>query len=167
MERIDRVPERSSRQTETTGNEADILGWLLPNSTREEALEEAVKSVAGANANQYIPYALDKYGASNVLSERLILCLKIAPGLPKISLVDEKLFSTEEGLYRWEYYTEYLRPLAFAVRTKVMLATECDEDIIQRERSESDLLQIAGMTDTLCSMDTAQCCGGRIDCRKN
>ena len=33
--------------------------------------------------------------------------------------------------------------------------------IIQRKRSEDDLLKMARM-----AMDIAQCCGGRIDCRK-
>ena len=40
---------------------------------------------------------------------------------------------------------DYLKPIAFAVRTKIMLATGSDEDSIQRERSESDLVKMAGM----------------------
>jgi Family of unknown function (DUF6535) len=59
------------RKPEQLEIEADILAWLLTNSTTEEALEEAVKAVAGANTNRYIPDALDKYGACSVLSERL------------------------------------------------------------------------------------------------
>ena len=43
---------------------------------------------------------------------------------------------------------DYLQPVAFAVRTKVMLATGCDEDGIERERSKFDLKKMAsqGMT---------------------
>jgi Family of unknown function (DUF6535) len=161
------------RKPEQLEIEADILGWLLTNSTTEEALEEAVKSVAGANENGYIPDALDKYGASSVLSERLARCLKIIPGLP-ITVVDEiraeaylhamlriaesssradqnRILLIENSvqlgkpLHRWEDYTDYLQPIAFAVRMKIMLATGRDEDSIQRKRSESDLVKMAGM----------------------
>jgi hypothetical protein len=161
------------RKPEQLEIEADILAWLLTNSTTEEALEEAVKAVAGANTNGYIPDALDKYGASSVLSERLTRCLKITPGLP-ITVVDESraeayLYamlrimesssrvdqnrallmenSVQSGkaLYRWEDYTDYLQPLAFAVRMKIMLATGQDEDSIQGERSENDRMEMAGM----------------------
>jgi hypothetical protein len=153
--------------------EAQILGWLLTNSTTEEGIEEAVKAVAGAISNGYIPDALDKYDASSVLSERLTRCLKIIPGLP-ITVVDEiraeaylcailrmvessgpadqiKVLLMEnsgeggKALCQWEDYTDHLQPLAFAVRMKIMLATGSDEDSSQRQRSESDLLRMAGM----------------------
>ena len=149
------------------------MGWLLTNSTTKEAIEEAVKAVAGAISNGYIPDALDEYGASSVLSEGLTRCLKIVPGLP-ITVVDEiraeaylhamlqmvesssrtdlnEILVIENSvqpgkpLYRWEDYTDYLQPMAFAVRTKIMLATGSDEDSIQREWSESDLVKMTGM----------------------
>ena len=161
------------RKPEQLEIEADILGWLLTNSTTEQGIEEAVKAVAGAISNGYIPDALDKYGASSVLSERLTRCLKIIPGLP-ITVVDEiraeaylhamlrmvesssrtdrnRILVIEnpvrsgKPLYRWEDYTDYLQPIAFAIRTKIMLATGSDEDSIQRERSKSDLVKMAGM----------------------
>jgi Family of unknown function (DUF6535) len=164
--------KEAHRKPEQLEIEADILGWLLTKSTTEEALEEAVKAVAGANSNAYIPDALDKYGASSVLSERLARCLKITSGLP-ITVVDEiraeaylhallriaesssradknrilligNSVQLRKPLYRWEDYTDYLQPIAFAVRTKIMVATG-SEDSIQRERSESDLVKMAGM----------------------
>ena len=152
--------------------EADILAWLLTNSTTDQAFEEAVSAVAGASANHHIPDALDKYGASSVLSERLTRCLKIDPGLPIVVIdeiraeaclhamlrivessggqtgenkVMENLIQQGKPLYRWEDYTDYLQPLAFAVRTKIMLATGRDEDGIERERSKSKLLKMAEM----------------------
>jgi hypothetical protein len=153
--------------------EADILGWLLTNSTANEALEEAVNAVAGASANHHIADALVKYGASSVLIERFTRCLKIDPGLPMIVVVDEiraeaclhamlKIVASSGGqtgqnkdmensiqqgkpLYRWEDYTDYLQPLAFPVRMKILLATGRDEDSIERERSKSKLLTMARM----------------------
>jgi hypothetical protein len=50
-----------------------------------------------------------------------------------------------QPLYKWEEYTDYLQPLAFVVRTKIMLVTGRDEDRIERERSEIDLVKMAGM----------------------
>lgn len=73
------------RKPEQLEIEADVLAWLLANATTEEALEEAVKAVAGANANRYTPDALDKYGAN---SEWLTRCLKIILGLP-IMVIDQ------------------------------------------------------------------------------
>ena len=51
-------------------------------------------------------------------------------------------------LYWWQDYTDYLQPVAFAVQTKVMLATGHDEDSIEREWSKIDLKKMAsrGMT---------------------
>ena len=150
--------------------EADILAWLLTNATTKEVLKEAVRAGAGANKNQYIP------DASSILSERLSRCLKIVPGLPT-NIVDEEgaeahlhaMLQTVEPssradenkivlmvnavqpgkhLYQWQDYTDCLQPVAFAVRTKIMLATGRDEDSIEREQSEIDLEKMAswGMT---------------------
>jgi len=41
-----------------------------------------------------------------------------------------------------EDYTDYSQPLAFAVRTKLMLAVGRDEDNIERERLEGDLVKM-------------------------
>ena len=49
------------RKPERLEIEADILAWLLTNSTTDDALEEAVKAVAGSNSNEYIPDVLHKY----------------------------------------------------------------------------------------------------------
>lgn len=112
------------------------FSFLLTNSTTEEA----VKAVAGADANRYIPAAFDKYGASSVLSERLSQCLKIVPGLPTTMLDEIRAETYLYAIYRWEDYTDYLQPLVFAVRTNIILATGRDEDGIECERSAPDLV---------------------------
>ena len=51
-------------------------------------------------------------------------------------------------LYWWQDYMDYLQPVAFAVWTKIMLATGHDDDSIEREWTEIDLKKMAsrGMT---------------------
>ena len=94
---------------------------MLTNAATEEALDDAVRAVAGANKNQYIPDALDKYGASSVLSERLSRCIEIVPGLPT------KVFDEEKAEAYLHAMLQTAEPSSGADQNKVMLM----EDAVQ------------------------------------
>ncbi|KAJ7927144.1 hypothetical protein B0H13DRAFT_2312934 [Mycena leptocephala] len=71
--------KKAHQKPERHEMEADILVWMLTNSAEENAIEEAVKAVAGADStDDYLQDALCKSSTSETLCQRFSLQFKIA-----------------------------------------------------------------------------------------
>jgi hypothetical protein len=57
-------------------------------------------------------------------------------------------------LYRWEDYTEYLQPLAFAVRMKIMLAGPTALSILSKHGKTTSLSHLALLMDIISRIST-------------
>ncbi|KAF7336245.1 hypothetical protein MVEN_02172400 [Mycena venus] len=158
--------------------EADILAWMLTRSTDENAIEEAVRAIAGANPTVYLRDTLDQSGASKILCERFIQYVRNAPGQAmnsqevlraeaylyailrlvepagemgpniigkpeKIKLEWQVLLQLGQPLHRWDQFVDYLQPLAFALRTRLLLATGDDDHTEQWEKTRRNLITMA------------------------
>jgi len=161
------------RKPERVEIEADILVWMLTSTTSEEAVEEAVKAVAGATPSIQLRDALSTSSASEILCRRFTQCFNIVPGLP-ISVNDveraegylyamlrivepsskgnqdkflfmHELLQVGQPLHRWDDVVDYLQPLAYAVQTRILLATGKDGHTDHWERTEASLIKMASM----------------------
>jgi len=56
----------------------------------------------------------------------------------------KSLLRAGQPLHRWEDYMDYFRPLAFVLRTNILVAT-CDDEERQWEEIERDLTKLATM----------------------
>jgi hypothetical protein len=149
--------------------EADILAWMLTNSTNEKAIEEAVKAIAGAKPSQALRDALHDSGASAVLCQRFSRFVKIMPESPtkednelrteaylyamlrivepcgKIGAGPRLLLDLGQALHRWDSFVDYLRPLACALRIRLLLAAGIDDHAEQWDQTRENLSKMAGM----------------------
>jgi hypothetical protein len=161
--------EKVCRKPEQVEIEADILAWMLINSTSEKAIEEAVRAVAGANPTQYLRDALHHCGASEVMCERFIRYVETTPKLPigadeglcveaylyallrivepcgEIGATARSLLNPGQVLHRWDTFVDYLQPLACALRVRLLLAADIDDHTEQWDQTQQNLIEMAEM----------------------
>ena len=154
--------------------EAEILAWMLTSTRNEEAIEEAVRAVAGATPSIQLQDALYTSGAAKILCDRFTRCFDIVPGLPtsvndvpraeayiyamlrileptskvdqdKFQFMHQLLLQIGQPLHRWDDVVDYLQPLAYALRTRILLTTGHDDHNDQWEQTIDNLIKMASM----------------------
>jgi hypothetical protein len=148
LEEVHRKPEQLVLQ-------AQILSWVIMNSTKEATIEEAVRAVAGSKQTRELQGALIESRVRDSLYQRFEYRLHVAPGLPKTTNDGRKLEGLlyallrieqpmqidkgpsnnhkpssllDEGrpLHRWDDFEPYLHALVFSLR--VHMFVNCDKD---------------------------------------
>ncbi|KIM27228.1 hypothetical protein M408DRAFT_171114 [Serendipita vermifera MAFF 305830] len=148
LEDIRRKPEKLEMQ-------AQILSWVITNSTSGATIDEAIKAIAGSEPTKELQKALLEAGARETLHTRLQYSVKLAPGLPKLTinrpqlepllcalLQIERSLSVDTGivdtlpytsllddgqcLHRWDDFEPYLQRLAFSLRVHALV--NCGRD---------------------------------------
>lgn len=148
--------EEAHRKPEQLEVQAQILSWVITNSTRETTIEEAIRAVGGSKPTKELQAELSRGGAHEYLRQRLQDCVRLTPGLPMIvdgtprleSLlyallrVEQPLFINEQGahtstfnslvksgqpLHRWDNFEPYLQGLAFSLRVHILVNHDEDD----------------------------------------
>ena len=161
----------SRRKPEQSEMEADILAWILTNSTNDIAIEEAVKALAGVESSTYLKDKLFESGASQTLCRRFSENVKVELGsrmnqeqimraeaylyamlrivepvqsetAARFEFIYDSLLQPGQPLRRWDDFPEYLQPLASALRIEMLLVIGKDDPVDYNERTDSDFAKM-------------------------
>jgi len=161
----------SRRKPEQSEMEADILAWILTNSTNDITIEEAVKALAGAESSTYLKDKLFESGASQTLCRRFTENVKVELGsrmnqehimraeaylyamlrivepvqsetAARFEFIYDSLLQPGQPLRRWDDFPEYLQPLASALRIEMLLVIGKDDPVDYNERTDSDFAKM-------------------------
>ncbi|KIM27730.1 hypothetical protein M408DRAFT_163809 [Serendipita vermifera MAFF 305830] len=136
--------------------QAQILSWVITNSTNEATIAEAIRAVGGSKPTQELQKELTQTKARESLYQRLQYSVKLTPGLPKLvnngPQVEDLLYALlrteqplniddgpvqnpavtsllEEGqaLRRWDDFKPFLQTLAFSLRVHMLVNRNQDD----------------------------------------
>jgi hypothetical protein len=170
LEEIHRKPEKLVLQ-------AQILSWVVINSTEEATIEEAIRAVAGSKQTKELQDALMESRVRDSLYRRFEDCLHATPGLPKTTndrpklegllyalLQIEQPLQIDEGptnnnklssllgegrpLHRWDDFEPYLHALVFSLRVHMFVNCGKDDHHENWEETIKSLNQMAEIGST-------------------
>jgi hypothetical protein len=165
LEEVHRKPEQLVLQ-------AQILSWVIMNSTKETTVEEAVRAVAGSKQTKELQDALIEFRVCDSLYQRFEDCLHVTPGLPKTTddgpklegllyavLQIEQPLRIDEGpannyvpsslldegrpLHRWDDFEPYLHALVFSLRVHMLVNSNRDDHDENWEETVKNLTRMA------------------------
>jgi Family of unknown function (DUF6535) len=165
LEEVHRKPEQLVLQ-------AQILSWVVMNSTKETTIEEAIRAVAGSKQTKELQDALIESRVRDSLYQRFEDCLHVTPGLPKTTnngpklegllyalLRIEQSLRIDEGpsdnytlsslldegrpLRRWDDFEPYLQALVFSLRVHMFVNYDRDDHDENWEETVKSLTRMA------------------------